>query len=514
MVYTAGLNRLQKKIFLPGNFSLLASVGLHGVLLGVVLPKWHVEAQPKRDSTLTNTPVIELNEFEQTRLPNLSWSKGNLLTQLPPPNTQIPHFSTPPIDNSTISNFTLHPSLTPFSNYSPNIPTSDTLPPPPPPRAITPQAIATILPDIENKLANIQSSEQEELNLKTRASLFPSLENYEPIDPRELINLNHSPNQPNQETPMAVNPPNSTRNESESGNNQVTLSSPPATPPPYLGLTSMLQADTSNTTNEEARKNYVAWLEEVRDVKPEQVTLIGVYPQDACIRKLEGSAAYGVTVNPQGKVTDSQLIKSAGYPLFNQQGLKQIQARSFANTTSNPKAFHVYVNFSYNPDICPSLTLSRVKAPPVKPPSNLNFPSSSEPNSKPEQHQEQSTPATTNSSPKSPVETEEVKPSLTPPTAETQSQQSPKSPTATTSPPTVTETEVNPNPQKQPENSEPVKSKVETPSPSANQLSQPTPIPPTPEPPPTEEESPATIKQQTQPNTNKRSQVNSLQMGN
>jgi TonB family protein len=245
----------------------------------------------------------------------------------------------------------------------------------------------------------------------------------------------------------------------------------------------MLQADTSNTTNEEARKNYVAWLKNVRDVKPEQVNLTGVYPQDACIRKLEGSAAYGVTVNPQGKVTDSQLIKSAGYPLFNQQALQQIQARSFVNATGNPKAFHVYVNFDYNPDICPSLTLSRIKAGPIKPPSNPS-PSRSEPSSKPEQPQQQSTPAATNSSPKSPGETGEVKPSLTPPTAETQPQQSPKSPTATSSPPTVTETEANPNPQKQPENSQSVKSELESPSPSAERLSQAAPLTTTPEPPP------------------------------
>ena len=416
MVCTAGLKRLQKKIFLPVNLSVLASVGIHGVLLGVVLPKWDVDVQPAQDSTLSNIPVIELNQFERTRLPDLLWSKGNLMPQLPPPKIQIPAPSTSQPDSSTFSALPLPPPIL----------TPSTLPPLPS-SEIDSSSIATLAPEIEN------------LDIKTRQSLFRAPENDRQSDPRELINRKTPPNQPpNQETPIAANPSNSTINQRDSNGDRVALDSPPARPLSYSRLSAMLQVDASNTTNEEARKNYVAWLKDIGEVAPQQFTLAGVYPKAACIRKLEGTAAYGVTVNLQGKVTDSRLIKSAGYPLFNQEALTQIQEKSFANPNGSSKAYHVYVKFIYNPDICPSLALERVNAPLAKPESNPNLQSSSDSTSKP---------AATNSSPKSLVETEEVNPSLSLPNSDTQ-----------------------------PENTQPAKSESEMSSQGANQPVQITPI--------------------------------------
>ena len=425
MVYTADFKRLQKKIFLPVNISVLASVGIHGVLLGVILPQWDVDAPSDQDSTLSNTPVIELNEFEQTRLPNLSWSRGNLLAQLPSPNTQIPPLSTSQPGSRTFSALPPSSSFPSSPNYPLNLPTPpSTLPPPPPLSTIDSTAIAKR----RASLRITPPSEVEALNVKTRQSLFPALKNAQQVDPREFINSRAFLNKPNQKKPIAANPSNSTINQRDSKGDRVVLKSPPVTPPSYPRLSSMLQKDASNTTNEEARKNYVGWLKDVEDVKPQQVTLTGIYPKDACIRKLEGTTAYGVTVNPQGKVIDSRLIKSGGYPLFNQQALTQIQEKSFVNSTGSSKAYHVYVNFSYKPDVCPSLTLSGVNAPPAQSESNPNPQLNTDGTSKLEKNQQQSTPAAINSPPKSPQETEEVNPSLSPPNPKTQPQQSTTSP--------------------------------------------------------------------------------------
>jgi TonB family protein len=129
---------------------------------------------------------------------------------------------------------------------------------------------------------------------------------------------------------------------------------------PNASLVAKLQKDTQNTSDEDARKNYVAWAKEVQNVAPQQLTLSGIYPKDACVGKLEGTAAYGVTVDSAGSVVNTQLIKSSGYPLFNDQALRQIRSHGFANDTGANKPYHVYVNYNYNAQICPSLSISNV----------------------------------------------------------------------------------------------------------------------------------------------------------
>ncbi len=424
MVHSAGLKGLQKKIFLPVNISVLASVGIHGVLLGVILPKWDVDPQSDRDRTLSNTPVIELNEFEQTRLPNLSWSRVNVLAKLPSPNTQIPNLPTLQPDSRTITALPLPPSLPSYPSSSLNIPTPSTLPAPPPLSAID----STVIGKSPASQRLTLPSEAEDLNMKTRQSLFPALANEQQIDPRELVNRRAFLRRQNQKRPIAASPSNSNINQRDSNSNRVVIKSPPAKSPSYDRLSSMLQQDASNTTNEEARKNYVGWLKDVEDATPEQINLTGIYPKDACIRKLEGTTAYGVIVNAQGKVVDSRLIKSGGYPLFNQQALTQIQEKSFANSTGGSKPYHVYINFNYNPDVCPSLSLSGVNAPPAQSKSNPNPQLNSDSTPKLEQNQQQSTPAAINSPPKSSLDTEEVNPPLPPANPETPLQQSTTSP--------------------------------------------------------------------------------------
>ena len=125
-------------------------------------------------------------------------------------------------------------------------------------------------------------------------------------------------------------------------------------------MASKLEKKTENTSNEDARKNYVDWAKKVQTVQAKEVTLQGTYPRDACIRKLEGTSTYGVTVNASGTVVNTTLIKSSGYGIFNNQALSQINGRSFANSSGGNQPYHVYVNFKYDQNICPSLSVDNI----------------------------------------------------------------------------------------------------------------------------------------------------------
>jgi outer membrane biosynthesis protein TonB len=106
-----------------------------------------------------------------------------------------------------------------------------------------------------------------------------------------------------------------------------------------------LEADKSNTSNDEARRNLVDWLARVQKTNPNAlnelnqpnqgsggittVNLTGNYPAAACSRQLAGTAVYGVTVDGQGRLSsEPQLIKSAGFPIFNQQAAREVRSIS------------------------------------------------------------------------------------------------------------------------------------------------------------------------------------------
>ncbi|MEO1466991.1 MAG: hypothetical protein AAFR89_12380, partial [Cyanobacteria bacterium J06633_1] len=115
------------------------------------------------------------------------------------------------------------------------------------------------------------------------------------------------------------------------------------------------------TSDEEARKNYIVWLAKVKDIEPDKIEINGSYPRDACIRRLAGSTVFGVVVNAEGEVVARDLLKGAQYPIFNQQASKDIGDRIFANPTEKPKPYQVQVNYQYDAEICPSLTLPSIK---------------------------------------------------------------------------------------------------------------------------------------------------------
>lgn len=385
MVATASHKTLSlkgKKLLALIDWSLLVSLSFHGLFFLTILPKLHLNSNGMGNKdNLSSTPVIELNSIEQTRLPDLTprnllnWNGinplPNLNSQFPPlplPHTSLPNiqpnsFQFPLTNNNNASiNLPPPPSIpsapTYLQKHSPdlNLPQPDVLPPPP----LDASAIADLPPrldsDTSTEAKNLNvSREPEDNEAQIREKLFPIKPETDNQSPRDFINsqtktiANNSNSTSSSQSPANQN--------SKSVESTVAIISPPVKQSPQQ-LSQSLQKKEENTSDEEARKNYVAWAgTDVKIGTPQEKTLQGVYPKNACIRRLEGSTTYGVTVNSQGKVTHTKLIKSSGYPLFNDQALKQIQESNFPNNSGVAQAYHVYVNFKYNPEICPSLSL-------------------------------------------------------------------------------------------------------------------------------------------------------------
>ncbi len=146
-----------------------------------------------------------------------------------------------------------------------------------------------------------------------------------------------------------------------------------------------LEADKSNTSNEDAMRNQVDWLARVQKTNPNAlnelnqpnqgsrgittVNLTGNYPATACSRQLAGTAVYGVTVDAQGRLSsEPQLIKSAGFPIFNQQAAGEVRSTRFNNPSGESRIYQVRVSFAPNPEVC----RGAIANPPKPEGSNLN----------------------------------------------------------------------------------------------------------------------------------------------
>ena len=105
----------------------------------------------------------------------------------------------------------------------------------------------------------------------------------------------------------------------------------------------------------------MAWLSEVKAIEPETLVIEGTYPRDACIRRLEGTSVYGVVADASGMVVALDLIKGAKYPIFNEQASKDLSSRELSNDTGKPKPYQITVEYKYDAEICPSLTLPSLR---------------------------------------------------------------------------------------------------------------------------------------------------------
>ncbi|TVQ51544.1 MAG: hypothetical protein EA366_15325, partial [Spirulina sp. DLM2.Bin59] len=126
-----------------------------------------------------------------------------------------------------------------------------------------------------------------------------------------------------------------------------------------------LRSNPINTTEAEAEENNARWLA-AAVVEPRALTVVGNYPQDACLRKLSGTTIYGVEVRPDGTKGEPQLLQSAGHKIFNDQARSQLSSIGFP-TVNRPTPFRVAVTFNYNPETCPGLAVPEATPEPSPP---------------------------------------------------------------------------------------------------------------------------------------------------
>ena len=419
MVTTAhrkALSQKQLPLLKKINWPLFGSIALHGVFFTLLLPELGLNSESNDGDILGDTPVIELNAAEQRRLPQFgennqgfsNWNNINPLFQFdngmgPIPIPDLNSLQFPEYDD----NFASLPSPPPLPpqgdfNYIPpsfnsvgNIPRPINLPAPPP---MDLSAIAPLPPSFNNDPTNINNFENNlegrvidivpkspEEEAEIRSAIFEGRENINIPDARDVFNNRKTETNPT----IAANPNISANPPVNQGNPSIDINQ----------MREKLTKQDENTSDEEARKNYVAWLQDVNNPTPKEMTITANYPKDACITQIEGTATYGINVTPEGAITDTKLIKSSGYPLFNNQALREIQAQTFSNNTSANQPYHVYVNFKYNPEICPSLSVSnagQIPTPTAPNPEAINTPATPPSNNQPSQSQTPVTPPSNN----------------------------------------------------------------------------------------------------------------------
>lgn len=364
------------------------SLGIHIIFVFLALPtlsKWGGQ-QDKKQANQQGVGVVELNAAEQSRLPNLT-----------PPPAEIPQYSDP---NSLNSSY-FDPSFFSSNNTANNTPL---LPPPP-------DSSGTIALDNGNIPSVVVPPQQ------SMPSSLPPSGTYPYTPPQQTPSLPAPPpstnaNTSNEERRQNIDfqpPQPPTQNPRQWLNDRTRIASNGGTPTGYpagmpqqtnngqnsvtrdpiqahrdrvvrqrvveivQGAESLI-ADSENTSNDEAREREVNWRVKVKAAQPTEIALAGAYPKAACMRKLEGTAVYGVVVDNGGRVTQRPyLIQSAGYPIFNQQALGQIQSQNYSNQTGQPKPYRVTVNFQYSPKVCPAVAVvqpeSTEKNPATAPPS-------------------------------------------------------------------------------------------------------------------------------------------------
>lgn len=350
MPYELEQETLSHKFLNPTQITILLSFGLHLLIYIYGFPSFFVQKQIKKTKDFVST--ISLNPREQARLPNLD-------EQWQPPQAKIDDLLEEPAAPFA---FPLPPDFDPNDISVPPIPPGYKFPEIPLPGSsanieLPPLGVADLsnlpspppLEDLEKLLAKHRKppttadtppSEQQK---PTAAPTSPPAQTKTPAPTKPEVKP---------EPKKAVDPKPSPEEIKEAREEKLTKD--------VRSLSSSLQKQTEGTTDEEARKNYVSWASRVKDVEPIVVNIVGLYPRDACIRRLEGASVYGVVVDTNNKIVALELIKGAEYPIFNERASKDIQKHNFANT-QKAQPYRVMVDYKYSKDICPSLTLPSLR---------------------------------------------------------------------------------------------------------------------------------------------------------
>ncbi len=370
MTSTPLIKPMPIRVFNSDSLAIVASVGIHALLLGLFLPSLTNQTSSEKSPDQRDVEVIELTAAEMARLPDQS------------PSLDMPNFP-----DSSLSDLPVLDS--PSLNLDPPLPSNfDTLPAPPalpplpslPPLSSNYRPLPRPLPRPPQSLPiapppNLpsrlpapppRSSEQETSQNATpqfppiaKRPDFGPLKPPVPID--QLINQGKGDRSNNQTERNPITP-NSTEdqtalNSEQDRKDRLIRNLVRET----IEGANNLRYNENNTTNEDARRNDAQWMARTGTPvtkKENWQNLTGTYPKAACLKKLEGTAIYGISVNPQGNVVKNPyLIKSAGYGILNQQALNQIKSKTFS-TDGQLQHYRVRVSFNFDPTICPTVTRS------------------------------------------------------------------------------------------------------------------------------------------------------------
>jgi outer membrane biosynthesis protein TonB len=379
MSYESQLDHQSGKLINPTQLCLLLSVILHLLALKFGLPTFKFNNEDSK----REVAIIELDAEQQARLPDLEPQLNlqdlanaplppNLLPQVTDPSSLPPLIVPPPPEQSGFPSFPPinDINLPPVGNWS-NLP----LPPQIDPSDFKVEPIK--LPPNLGKLPQPPTSTP-----KIKNPTNPSTDNKLPTFPQK-----QPENLPDDFIPGEIIPGDFTNNNRNNipGNNPETR--PQETPEVIgaqkaataqqriLSLRQSLSPTKKGTSSKEATNNYLLWVKKVKNPRPEEIKINGIYPRDACLLKLEGSSVFGVLVNRNGKVVDLDLLKGSKYPIFNQQGNQNLRSAILPNDTKKPKPYQVEVKYEYDDKICPSLTLPiRGAEPKTKTPAPVSTP--------------------------------------------------------------------------------------------------------------------------------------------
>lgn len=339
--------KLQRIGQTPTAISAIASVGLHGLLFAVLpfLPDTATRAtEPEiRDPV----EVVELTPEEQQRLPDFSLVAPIELPPIAePPQSGSDLFTLPTTPPPSIGNSSLFPSSSADSLLAPPLPVfvppsaplveipSFTIPIPQSPRLAAPPAAPSVTPPSP---ANPSPQASPPASPAPESSPSPSVA----VEP--------GPEAPESEPSPQASP--SVRSEAQLREDLIAQ---------QQELRALYTYNPAGTRQGEAQTSFAAWFYEELGktgndfdrLKKQEITVD--YPKIACPLKQSRFAEVGVVVDADNQIVgDPRIIQSSGYPLFNQEALKVVQAQTFENTTDGEQVHLIRVAFEYSEDVCP-----------------------------------------------------------------------------------------------------------------------------------------------------------------
>lgn len=318
--------------FLRGSnrLSLLASVGFHGLLFGVLalLP-----ANSKGINTGRVVNLINLSPAERSRLP--AFTKGaEIDPSVPPPALNVPLFDLPSL--AELPDFSL--SSPSFNSEASGELVTPTLPSP----------STTAVPELVPQQAPLLSFPIKIPPLKGPLAVNP--ENYTPLPPQ--LNIGSRP-LPTLQPGFPLPPPDEPR----------AAASPPPLPEvsPRPEPTTSASPRPTRPGRTQATGRLGMWLVTARqaydsDLVPQRQEAVYQYPEAACKDRLQGNAIVAALVDPGGRLVDSAIenpifLSTTGKPVLDEAAMSSIRNYDFASS-GKYQALVLGFNFRYSPSVC------------------------------------------------------------------------------------------------------------------------------------------------------------------